>query len=120
MSDLARFFAGLDAQRGNRDAANDPVDDAAMAQTAERAMPVLERWAERAGVDPEDLSEEAANRVLPVLTVLIRRSIGAGGVQPAELLAALRDVHAIGFLAGALWEQGRHLPDVELPEDLAE
>lgn len=115
MTELSDFIARFDAQK--------PKFNLAQASTAEglqeahdAAVPIYERIAERGGLDLDELAGEAMALAAVILQPLVIRLAQGGGGQSIQ--AALGGGWVDGFLAGVLWEQGRHLPAFELPDDL--
>ena len=119
MLTLAEFMEGLDAQQGETPTRLGQIRDAAMHATAAMMLPTFELWAERAGVDLEELTVEIRERV-PGATGIVLRRIGqlpdAAGLTDVEgELNALACAVALQFFcAGVLWEQQRQLPDLDI------
>lgn len=115
---LADFMERLDEQQGENPMADeDRFDDSWISANADRQLPTFGMWAERAGVTLDELTGEIRERVVGVAGV-IRKRIGytharADHVQgELEMLACACALQF--FCAGALWEQERNMPDLNL------
>ena len=104
VSELAKFFAAMDAQ------ASADVLDAEV--SVDGRMTSSKRWAERAGVDYDELTEVIADRVTLAINLLTVKMIDG----EMSLLVAMRTLACATarefFEAGVLWEQRRNLPDL--------
>jgi hypothetical protein len=115
---LAAFFERLDIAALDGGAEPDVhalEDDARLIAAGERMTGTFERYAERAGVDLDVLLSEIHERI-ESLAGTTRRRMEAAGCEAGEE----REIVTLGcaaalqfFLAGALWEQERHLPDLD-------
>lgn len=120
MSDVAAFFARLDRVANEIDgnmAAADLVDDDVLNARGDLMVPMFRQRAERAGVDLDDLiellrdrSEETARTVAARIVNDVDRDLETECLQLA-IAAGMQF-----FLAGALWEQERHLPTLDMEE----
>ena len=119
MLTLAEFMEGLDAQQGETPTSLGQTSDEAMQQSAAAMLPTFALWAERAGLDLEELADEIRSRV-PGATDIVLQRIAA---MPDDTMAASieGELHALAcavalqfFCAGVLWEQQRQLPDLDL------
>lgn len=114
MSDLSDFFDRLDetAQRQNPMPAEDLVDAAALDRAAAAMTPLFDRMAERAGVELSEARDEIVQRVEAPVDV-VKARIDAGGDVDEELTMLAGAAGLQFFLAGVIWEQGRHMPSVD-------
>lgn len=114
MSDLARFFDRLDEQA--HDVPHDElVDDDRLQDAADLALPTFTRWAERAGVDLSHLADLVHERTSAPVDVIEAR-LGNGDDVDVNLRMLAGACGLQFFLAGVLWEQDRHMPDLEISE----
>lgn len=111
---LADFMERLDEQQGN--SITHRYDDAALRQRADELTPTFRMWAERAGVGFDELLGEIHDRVPGVAGMIHARiSDEAEDVDVRSELEMLACACALQFFcAGALWEQERNMPDLNL------
>lgn len=113
MPELDAFFASLGEVTADVPE-QELLNDQAMIDAGTDARPVFELRAERAGLDLDVLQHEIAQLVeSPVRVTLGRMLTGRDVVAEIRLLG--RSCGVQFFLAGVLWEQQRHLPDLDEP-----
>lgn len=115
---LAEFMERLDAQQGETATTLGEISDDAMARSAAAMLPTFSLWAERAGLDLEELTAEIRSRVPGVTSIVLRRigtmPPGAGLTDvEGELLSLACACSLQFFCAGVLWEQERQMPNLE-------
>jgi hypothetical protein len=116
MTVLADFLDRIDRMAFEQD--DTPVDEIHTAGDLERVglalMPLFGRMADRAGVDLDDLLVEVRVRVEQPTAIMDRR-VTMGEESPHDAIAATATAAGVQmFLAGALWEQNRALPDLDV------
>lgn len=112
MIGLSEFFDRLDHQAHDIPH-TELVDDDRLQLAAEISLPMLSRWCERAGIELDDLRREVVERIQgPVHVVSERLDRGDDVGSSLVLLGASAGLQF--FLAGVLWEQDRHLPDIDV------
>lgn len=123
MGDVADFLARLDDQvsetPGGHVDVEQLVDDDVVSERGEQLEPIWRRRAERAGVDLNDLIDAVRGHSEAVITAIrlrIQQLDDGDAFWPERLeaelgfLASTCGMHF--FLAGVLWEQDRHLPEI--------
>jgi hypothetical protein len=115
MTDIHDFLDRLDAAR---DTFSDPADlvssPGALDRSGLEQLPLFQRRAERAGLDLPDLEAALRPRCEQARDIILGRIVaqGDGADVPHELLTLALGAASTFFLAGVLWEQERHLPDI--------
>lgn len=115
-SEVSRFFDRFDGMKPDPDN-HDPLTDDGMREASDAMIPIYQRASERAGVELDDLHRESEAR-LQKIPLIVGAHIRAGRPLEGVVFTALVNVAIETFLAGALWEQERHLPDLDLEGDL--
>lgn len=114
MTDVGEFFDRFDAMKpspaetGIRGLA---VSDDELRRAARAMMPLYARASERAGVDLGDLADVMLARTVLIGRVVVNRA-QTGASLLGEIHAALANVCVECFLAGVVFEQEKHLPDL--------
>lgn len=111
MTEIAAFFERFDTL-GHDYSPMELAGQEVLERAGAEQKPTFERLAERAGLDLDELLQEIISRVThPAMTAMVRVSHGA---DPLGELAQLAGACGLQFfLAGAAWEQERHLPSLE-------
>lgn len=117
MPDVTAFFDRFDGMKP-KPADHDPSSDESMQKAHDEMLPIYQRIAERAGLELTDLHQETDERMQAIPLIVVRRAIMTGEDLAGIIRHALVNIAVESFLAGALWEQDRHLPEIELPPDL--
>jgi hypothetical protein len=113
MSDLAEFLTRFADAKGERPPPEDSITEEGLERAGALALPFYRRVADRADVDLDQLHELTLEGAETVARISLARLV-AGRPILAELQYLVAAMQSEGFLAGALWEQERHLPDLDL------
>lgn len=111
MTRLADFFDRLDTAADLELDASCLVSDALMNEAGEVMQPTFARRAERAGVTLEDLQAAIAERTETAVSVTVARALMNYRLRD-EVTVVTRGAGLFFFLAGVMWEQERHLPEI--------
>lgn len=128
MAELADFFARLDAvieaEEGGQVDPSELTDDDVVTRRGEQLRHLYEKRAERAGIELVELVEiirdrcdDTAEAVRQRVTEQLQHLLGEGeiaddDIDRGELVGLAAAAGMQFFLAGVLWEQDRHLPDI--------
>lgn len=111
--ELAAFFDRLDDAKAHEAKPVTSIED--LEAGSDDARETADVWAERLGLEGVDLAQAAFERVEHIPGQVVALAINSAGEMSAveAIHLALRDAYAWGFLAGGLWEQARHMPDLD-------
>lgn len=121
-TDIAAWFDRYDSMKPDADQLeineDAPTDDD-MRRAGDAISPMYARAAARAGVDYDDLEAVIVDRMTRLPRVVINRCVVNGRMDierlAMEILSVAATMSMDAFCAGVLFEQERHLPNLDGP-----
>jgi hypothetical protein len=111
MTAIAEFFDRLDQAADLQIDATLLVGDDVLEAAGEQMRPTFARRCERAGVSLDELQAAIADRTETAVSVSVARALLNYRLRD-EVNVVTRGAGLFFFLAGVMWEQERHLPEI--------